>query len=129
MTKKIVTFNPETHIGEINKKAFNKGLPEGVTPELIEAVDEYRDGFLGKIAGETLDHANIAFASENAPEVVTVARFPMGGLVAGEVMVDPTYQLLASHVIENSTIMSAVLSRAQDLHKETVCSEVEIIEA
>lgn len=118
MTKKVVNWNAETGVGEVSKKAFIKGLPEGLTPDVIDKVDEYRDGFLANITNEAIDYAKNAFIAGDSPEIITVPSFTMGGKVQGSVVIDPNFSVVASSTIINSEAMNVVMAKAQFLHKE-----------
>ena len=128
MTKKVVTFN-EDGIGEVNKRAFAKTLPEGITLDIVAEIDKCRDNFTAKVSNEALDYSKDAFEKPEHPEVITVPYFSLGGDTGAEVVVEPTFRLIASRVVSNNKAMDAVIERANALYKESNGSIADKLEA
>lgn len=115
MSKAITTFGT-SGVGEVNKKAFTKGLPEGLNEEHFMTVDDYRDQFVSKIATEALDEAQFQNESNGSHGTISVNDINLGGRTIANITVDNNYKLVVEFEVKHTELMNATLARANELY-------------
>lgn len=115
----VVTW--ENGVGTIDENKFRNGLPEGLTMDLIEATDNYRDSFTADLSGATLDYAGEFFKDE--PEgTLSIPGINLGGNATTTITMDSDLQLLAEITVSENKALTSIMEKAQVMYEANIDS-------
>lgn len=124
MTSKIpdydisVDVNFEDGVGEIAADAFKSNLPEGLTEDHFDQVDNFRDQFAASVGDKILDMADDHFANNEGD--ISVADYSLGGNATLAMTMSNDYQLVTSITVAANEALDAVNEKAKEMFKASL---------
>lgn len=107
-----VTFN--NGIGTVDADAFKENLPEGITLETFQAVDDYRDTFVAGVASVLADEVQAGDRETDH----AIAQFGVGGNTTVEMLQNRENGLVVHTSRAHSAALAAVIDRATAMYME-----------
>lgn len=106
----------ENNIGTVNKKAFAEGLPEGLTIDHFQQVDQYRENHLTEVSTLALNHADENNIGDGSGTGLSIPDIYLGGQTRADIHISNDGRFVAEvNSSYTDELMGAVISRSQEL--------------
>ena len=109
--KPIVSFD-NNGVGTVAEKAIVKMLPDGLTKEVFDKVDTFREGIMANVIHSATDWATNNDASSSG---VTIDSIPLLGQATGQVFIDTNHAMVSEVSYKQSELMEAALLKSKEL--------------